>query len=108
VCYLGLVLSIITIVTDKTNKLARFHAFQSLLLIPLGIILGIVYAVGFFIGAVIDSAIGFPIFMLLVWLIVVVIGLGMLVMTIIAAVKGFQGEVYKLPIIGKFADDFSN
>ena len=108
VCYLGVVLSIIVLVTDKTNKLARFHAAQSLLLIPLGIILGIVYFVGFFISAMIDSALGFPIFMILVWLIVMVIGLGLFVMTIIAAVKGFQGEVYKLPVIGNFADNFSN
>lgn len=108
VCYLGVVLSIIVLVTDKTNKLARFHAAQSLLLIPLGIVLGIVYFVGFFISAMIDSALGFPIFMILVWLIVMVIGLGLFVMTIIAAVKGFQGQIYKLPVIGSFADNFSN
>ena len=108
VCYLGVVLSIIVLVTDKTNKLARFHAAQSLLLIPLGIVLTIVYAVGFGISAAIDSKIGFPIFMILVWLIVMIIGLGLLIMTIIAAVKGFQGQIYKLPIIGNFADNFSN
>ncbi len=108
VCYLGVILSIIVLVTDKSNKLARFHAAQSLLLIPLGIVLGIVYAIGFGISAAIDSQLGFPLFMILVWLIVMVIGLGLLVMTIIAAVKGFQGQIYKLPIIGKFADNFSN
>ena len=108
VCYLGVILSIIVLVTDKSNKLARFHAAQSLLLIPLGIVLTIVYMVGFGIGAAIDSQLGFPLFMILVWLVVMVIGLGLLVMTIIAAVKGFQGQIYKLPIIGKFADNFSN
>ena len=108
VCYLGVVLSIIVLVTDKTNKLARFHAAQSLLMIPLGIVLGIVYGVGFGISAAIDSALGFPLFMILVWLIMVVIGIGLLVMTVIAAIKGFQGQIYKLPIIGNFADNFSN
>ena len=108
VCYLGVVLSIIVLVTDKNNKLARFHAAQSLLLIPLGIVLGIVYAVGFGISAAIDSQLGFPLFMILAWLIIMIIGIGLLVMTIIAAVKGFQGQIYKLPIIGGFADNFSN
>lgn len=108
VCYLGVVLSIIVLVTDKSNKLARFHAAQSLLLIPLGIVLAIIYVFGFLIGAAIDSALGIPVFMILVWLIVMAIGLGLLVMTIIAAVKGFKGEIYKLPIIGNFADNFSN
>lgn len=108
VCYLGVVLSIIVLVTDKSNKLARFHAAQSLLLIPFGIVLGIVYVIGFGVSAAIDSALGFPLFMILVWLIMMVVGLGLLVMMIIAAVKGFQGQIYKLPIIGGFADNFSN
>lgn len=108
VCYLGVVLSIIVLVTDKNNKLARFHAAQSLLLIPLMIVLVFVYLIGFGISAAIDSALGFPLFMILVWLIMAVVGLGIFVMTILAAVKGFQGQVYKLPIIGGFADNFSN
>ena len=39
VCYLGVVLAIIVLVTDKSNKLARFHAAQSLLLIPLAMLI---------------------------------------------------------------------
>lgn len=108
VCYLGVVLSIIVLITDKSNKLARFHAAQSLLLIPLGIVFFVVYMIGFGVSAAIDSALGFPLFMILVMLILVVIGLGIFVMTIIAAVKGFQGQTYKLPIIGNFADSISN
>ena len=108
VCYLGVVLSIIVLVTDKSNKLARFHAAQSLLLIPFGILLTILYMVGLGIGAAIDTAIGFPIVMGLVVLIMAIIGIGLFVMLIIAAVKGFQGQIYKLPIIGGFAEKFSN
>lgn len=108
VCYLGVVLSIIVLVTDKTNKLARFHAFQSLLLIPLGIVLTVVYMVGFGVAAAIDSALGVPVFMIIVWLIVMVLGLGLFVLMILAAVKGFQGEIYKIPVIGNMADNWSN
>ncbi len=39
VCYLGIVLSIIVLVTDKVNKLARFHAMQSLLLFGANLII---------------------------------------------------------------------
>ena len=39
VCYLGLIYSIIVLVTDKTNKLARFHAAQSLILTAVSLII---------------------------------------------------------------------
>ncbi len=38
VCAVNLIMSIIIIATDKTNKLARFHAFQSLLLLGAAIV----------------------------------------------------------------------
>ena len=39
VCYLGIVMAIIVLVTDKVNKLARFHAAQSLLLIAANLVI---------------------------------------------------------------------
>ena len=108
VCSLGLILSIITVVTDKTNKLARFHAFQSILLSVFGIVLGLVYAVIGVIGAAVDGAIGFPIISLGLFAIIGIIGLLIFVGMIFAAVKGFQGQLYKLPLIGNMADNFSN
>ena len=47
ICAVGLIMSIIIIVTDKTNKLARFHAFQSLLLAATWIVLYIAVVVVF-------------------------------------------------------------
>ena len=41
ICGINLIMSIIILVTDKTNKLARFHAFQSLLLMAVPILSGI-------------------------------------------------------------------
>lgn len=37
ICALGFIYSIIVLVTDKTNKLPRFHAFQSILLSVVGL-----------------------------------------------------------------------
>lgn len=108
ICGINLIMSIIVVVTDKTNKLPRFHAFQSLLLLASSISLVIVYAVGFGIALAIDAAIGFPLFMIIVWLIMVVLGLAIFVFLIIALIKAFQGQIYKIPIIGNMADNWSN
>jgi len=105
---LGLVYSIIVIVQDKTNKLARFHAFQSIFLAIASIPLMIVYFVGFGIAFAIDAALGFPLFMYIVWLVVVLLGLAIFVGVIYSAIKAFQGEIFKLPVIGNFADQYSN
>jgi len=107
VCYLGLILSIVTVVTDKTNKLARFHAFQSIFLSALGLLLTGLYFVGAIIGAIIDHAIGFAAFTLLIPMLVGLIFLLLLIGIIIAAVKAFQGQIFKLPIVGKFADQYA-
>ncbi len=108
ICGISLIMSIIILVTDKTNKLPRFHAFQSLLLLASTIPLVIVYAVGFGIALAIDAMIGFPLFMIIVWLIMVVLGLAIFVFLIIALIKAFQGQIYKIPVIGNMADNWSN
>jgi uncharacterized membrane protein len=107
VCALGLIYSIIVLVTDKTNKLPRFHAMQSILLSAVSLIVflpGYFIAVAFFLmNSTITSLLGS-----LLWLVLVVIGLALFVFMIIAAVKAFNGETYKIPVIGNFADQWSN
>lgn len=118
VCFLGFILSIITVLQDKRNKLARFHAWQSILLslVPFVIVfvLFILIFFGSIIGAIIDSAIGFPIISLIVmivsivfYILAIVFSLLLLVGQIIGAIKGYNGELFKLPIIGKMADKYS-
>ena len=104
---LGLILSIITVVTDKTNKLARFHAFQSIFLSVFGAVFGILAAIIITVGAVIDQSIGVPVVMGLSGLVFGIIGIAILIFLILAAVKGFQGQIYKIPIIGNFAEKYS-
>jgi len=107
VCYLGIVYSIIVLVTDKTNKLARFHAAQSLLLAAAMLIICIP---GYFIAGVfmvMNSTVTHLLGML-VWLVVALVGLAAFVFWIIAAIKAFQGQIYKIPVLGGFADNFSN
>jgi len=106
VCFLGLIYSIIVLVTDKTTKLTRFHAAQSIVLSVLWLIILIpCYFIAIalaFMNSTIASLLA-----LLLWLVIAVVGLGLLVFLIIAAIKAFQGQIYKIPVVGGFADKFS-
>lgn len=101
---LGLIYSIIVIVQDKTNKLPRFHAFQSLLLSAVGLILGIV--LGGINGAAAASR--STILSLVVLVIAFLAGLPLLIAIIYTAVKAYQGQIFKLPVIGDMADKWSS
>ena len=105
---LGIIYSILVVVQDKTNKVARFHAIQALLypvlMIIIGIPLGIVYAI----GAMIDYRIGFPIFMVLIGLVSLVVFIGLFYFVIMSAIKGYGGEIYKIPVVGNYAEKFAN
>jgi|SRR5215213_6179962 uncharacterized membrane protein len=105
---LGLVYSILVVVQDKTNRVARFHAFQSLLLIALGFVIGIPLGIVYTIGMFVDIALGLPVFTGLAGLLTLVVMLGLLYFVIMAAIKGYNGEIYKIPVIGNFAEKFAN
>ena len=103
-CYLGLVLSIVTVVTDKTNKLPRFHAFQSILLSAAGIVLAIVINVISIVAAAAQSTV----LSLGVSGLALIFGLGFLIAVVYTAIQAYQGQLFKLPIIGDLADKWSN
>lgn len=107
ICSLGLVYSIVVLITDKSNKLPRFHAVQSILASILGMVLGVFIGLGSAIGSIIDMQIGFPLVSLLLGLIGLVLGLALLILMVVAAVKAFKGKIYKIPIIGGMADKWS-
>ena len=107
ICGVNLIMSIIILVTDKTNKLPRFHAFQSLSLlgaalvieIPLYFIMGILFVMGTTITSILGGLVG---------LVLAIVGLAIFVFMIIALIKAFQGQIYKIPFIGDLADKWSN
>lgn len=110
ICYLnvclpiGLIYSIIVLVSDKTNKLPRFHAFQSLLLLGAAVIL--YFAAGMIIGM--GAAANSTVISLFGSLIYMLVGLALLVGVILCAIKAYQGQTFKLPVIGDMADKWSN
>ena len=99
-CYLfGWVSGLIFYLIEKDDKDIRFHAMQSILLsvavIALGIVLNIILGViGFIVPGIALLALAiFPLFYL-----------ALLVIWIMLMVKAYQGEKWKLPIIGDIAE----
>lgn len=60
-----------------------------------------------FAGVFIDAMIGLPLVSGLSGLVLFLIVIALLVFTVIAAIKGYGGEIYKIPVIGNFADKYS-
>jgi uncharacterized membrane protein len=103
-CCLGLVLAIVFLFTEKENRFVKFHAVQSLFLAATQIAVGIVVAIlGLIVGMVLDlihlSFVGW----LLVLCLRLVLFLIFCAIWIIAGVKAYGGQSYKLPLIGEFA-----
>ena len=116
ICYLGnlicgiggLIYSILVITQDKINPLARFHAFQSLFLTISCIVLSVALYVVMFVGIFIDAAIGLPVISGLMGLLLLGVCVGYLVFWILAMIKAYGGEKYKIPVIGNFAEKYSS
>ena len=111
ICYLnicvpaGFIYSIIVLVTDKVNKLPRFHAMQSLLWTGLTIVVIVGLQIVLMILAVATQSAGIATVLgLLVWAAII----GLLAFAIFAGYKGYQGEAFRLPIVGDMADKWSN
>ncbi len=88
-CYvLGWVTGIVFLAIEKKNKFVRFHAMQSLAtFLPIMLVAWIIGVIPF-IGAVFAALIW--IFGLILWLILIA--------------KTYQGEKFKLPIVGDFSE----
>jgi len=88
-CYLGWWVSgIVFIVLEQKNRLVRFHAMQSIItfggLTVLFIVLGLIPFAG--------------------WIIMPFLGLAQLILWILLMVKAYNGEYFKLPVIGDLAE----
>src|ERR1044072_9260801 len=93
---------------EKENKFIRFHALQSILFgIANSVIMVVLMIVGMILSAIslgasvtIGGVIGFLVSLLvwLVWLLFALVGLGLFLGLIFAAIKAYQGEKFKLPI----------
>jgi len=87
----------------KTNRFVRFHSFQTF-----GVCLGAVL-----VGALLRIA-GVVLYFIpllghmLVWLVSMFVILAFLMMWIVLVVKALQGEMFRLPAIGEYAEKQAN
>ncbi|MCA1578374.1 MAG: DUF4870 domain-containing protein [Acidobacteria bacterium] len=107
---LGWIGGLVFFLIEKDSRFVKFHAMQSILLSVLvavvAIAMWILTVVMVIIGAAIGDALG-GLFTLLATLIWFVFGVGVLIAVIMCLVKAFQGQYFKLPVIGNFAEKFS-
>jgi uncharacterized membrane protein len=103
-CCLGLVLAVVFLFTEKDNRFVKFHAVQSLFLagvqIGFAIVLGIL---GLILGLVLGMIHMGWIAFFLMWGFRLVLFAIFAVIWIIAGIKAYGGQWYKLPLIGDWA-----
>lgn len=88
--YVTIIPAIVFLVVEPYNKnsFVRFHAWQSIFLGIAAVAIQIVLTVIPFVG----------------WILLPIVMLGFLIVWIMVLVKASRGERFKLPLIGKFAE----
>lgn len=88
---LGWVTGLVFFLIEKDSKFVKFHAMQSIItFVALSIVLIIVQLIPF-IG----------------WTLATIVSLLMIVVWIILMIKAYQGEKFKLPVVGDLAEKWS-
>jgi len=85
---LGVITGIIFFIIEKENKFVRFHALQSIITFGGLFVIQMVFAFIPVVGAII----------------VPIISIASLILWVILMVKSYQGEKFKLPIVGDIAE----
>jgi uncharacterized membrane protein len=98
-CCIGLVFSIVAAIVEKQSRFVRFHAFQSLLLHAAGIVVLIALQV---VHAGLSLS-GLGIVGMLLWVVEMIIGFGLLAVSIVMMMKANGGQETELPVIGPMA-----
>ncbi len=108
---LGLLGGLIFFFMEKNSRFVKFHAMQSILFnVVVGvvaIVLTIVVTILTLVISSISSSLGFIVSMLslVFWL---GFGLVIIITAILLLIKAFQGQMFKLPIIGNMAEKFAS
>ena len=95
---------------EKDSRLVRFHAMQSLILAIVFFVGMIALYIVWFVLAIITSQISGllgTLVGLVVGLIIFVFFIAAVIGWILGMIKAYQGQNFKLPVIGNFAEKFS-
>jgi uncharacterized membrane protein len=105
ICCLGVILSIVFLVTEKENRFVKFHALQSLFLFAGYIILAVIVEI---LGLALRFAVGLILAQLMAWGLWAVITLIVVILWIWAGIKAYGGQWHKLPGVGNLAWNIVN
>lgn len=98
--------AIIIFFVEKDSKFVRFHAMQAILLTVTGIIMTIIIGIliGIFFGvALLGSGTAGLSGIALAGFLTLFVKVALIVLMIIAVIKGWSYECYEIPVIGKLA-----
>ena len=107
-CGLGIIISLVFFLIEKTSRLVRFHSMQALLFGGVWVVVGIAFKI---LSMLVDLALGDAIGFMAFWgllLVRILVAIVLLAFLILAAIKAYQGQYYKLPIIGNIAWNITN
>ena len=89
-CYLfGWISGLIFFLVEKKSKYIRFHALQSLIAFGFLFVLRFLFAFIPVVGLIIS----------------IIIGIVALILWILLMIKAYQGKYFKLPLVGKIAEE---
>ena len=108
--YIVGILALILFFIEKENRFVRFHAIQSVIYtvatVVLIIVLSILSAILTVVFASIDSSLAFV--GMLFYLLILLLWLAWFAGLIFAAIKAYQGQMFKLPFVGNMAEKLAN
>ena len=93
--FLGFITGIVILLVEKDDKFIRFHAMQSTL------VFGVIFVADIILGAVIGAA---PILNLINSLFNTLVFIVALIVWIVSMLMAFQGQMFKWPVVGNFAE----
>lgn len=106
----GWVSGLIFFLLEKDSRLVRFHAMQSILLNAVAVVVGIVLWVGGIVLAIVAALIADTLGSL-IWILAMLLfcafGIALFAAAILCLIKAYQGQYFKLPVIGNLAEKFS-
>ena len=107
---LGWISGLVFLLIEKDSRLVRFHAVQALILGVIALVLSFASWPIWIVIAIISAFLPDILSMLVMGitgLIMFVVFLAIFVGWIVGMVKAYQGEYFKLPVIGNFAEKYS-
>ena len=92
-CYVaGWISGIVFLIIEKDSKFVKFHALQSIVTFGILTVVQIILSVIPFIG----------------WVLVPIIWILMLILWIILMIRAYSGKMWKLPLVGNWAEELAN